>query len=343
LSLDQRHTDYLVAGAGPAGLTAARLLVLKGFTVRVVDPRLHQAKRLELLAPASLGTVAALGLAPLLQDPAIARPCLGIRRRWGSATLEYEDFLRHPYRTGYVVDRARFDQRLRAEAAAAGVEFCHGRVMGVWPDAARALIRTVDGSSKAVTFSAAVIDATGRAAMIARRMGARVTIRDRMVAELIEETIDGGNRGAAAWLDVERTSPNWSYSIKGPDGRAQKWTIARSGTAAARSSRSLRVDASSGILSEAAGERWIAVGDAAISFDPISSQGLYNALSSALVATGALVSAAGVDAAAARLYSDAVAATFHWSEAGRSEIYRGLKNDERPQPRLHPTDSGEAS
>lgn len=342
MTLDQRHTDYLVAGAGPAGLTAARLLALKGFTVRVVDPRIHQVKRLELLAPASLGTVAALGLAPLLQDPAIARPCLGIRRRWGSATLEYEDFLRHPYRTGYVVDRARFDQRLRAEAAAAGVEFCHGRVMGVWPDAARALIRTADGSSKAVTFSAAVIDATGRAAMIARRMGARVTIRDRMVAELIEEISDGGNRGAAAWLDVERTSPNWSYSIKGPDGRVQKWTIARSATAAHRS-RSLRVDASSGILSEAAGDHWIAVGDAAISFDPISSQGLYNALSSALVATGALVSAAGFDPAAARLYSDAVAATFHWSEAGRSEIYRGLKHDQRAEPRLHSINSGEAS
>jgi flavin-dependent dehydrogenase len=75
------------------------------------------------------------------------------------------------------------------------------------------------------------------------------------------------------------------------------------------------------MLSAAAGEGWIAVGDAASAFDPIASQGLFNALSSALVATGALLSADGLSPAAARLYSDAVAATFSWSEAGRSNIY----------------------
>jgi flavin-dependent dehydrogenase len=51
----------------------------------------------------------------------------------------------------------------------------------------------------------------------------------------------------------------------------------------------VRVDASAARLSEAAGENWIAVGDAATSLDPISSQGLFNALSSALVAVGILV------------------------------------------------------
>jgi flavin-dependent dehydrogenase len=104
-----------VAGAGPAGLTAARLLALKGRKVLFVDPEPYiVANRLELLAPASLGTITALGLAPLLDDPVVARPCLGIRRRWDSAAIEHEDFLRHPYRTGYVVNRARFDAPSRS-------------------------------------------------------------------------------------------------------------------------------------------------------------------------------------------------------------------------------------
>jgi flavin-dependent dehydrogenase len=64
------------------------------------------------------------------------------------------------------------------------------------------------------------------------------------------------------------------------------------------------------------------VGDAAIAFDPITSQGLFNALSSALVATGALMSADQLSVATARLYSDAVTATFLLSEAGRVDVYK---------------------
>jgi flavin-dependent dehydrogenase len=313
------NADYLVAGAGPAGLTAARLLALKGRKVLVVDPERQVEKRLELLAPASLATVAALGLSPLLEDPVIARPCLGIRRRWDSADVDHEDFLRHPWRTGYVVDRTAFDARLRAAAITAGVAFCAGRIAQVRHDRGEVLIRANDQTLPRASFSHALIDATGRAATVARRMGARVTARDRMVAELTEETVEHGNPDTPGWLDVRRAAPGWCYRIEGPGGKLQSWTIRRTGSAGNRSRAVRVVDASSGILSEAAGERWIAIGDAAISFDPIASQGLYNALSSALVATGALMS----DMAApirARLYSDAVAATFEASEAGRSRM-----------------------
>ena len=78
----QQRAEFLVAGAGPAGLTIARLLALKGRSVVVVDPCLHAAKRLELLAPVALATIEAIGLSPLLSNPAIARPCQGIRRWW---------------------------------------------------------------------------------------------------------------------------------------------------------------------------------------------------------------------------------------------------------------------
>jgi flavin-dependent dehydrogenase len=285
----------------------------------VIDPGSRAAKRLELLAPASLGTIAALGLSPLLEDPAIARPCLGIRRLWNKAEPEYEDFLRHPYRTGYVIDRAGFDGRLHAAAAAAGVQFYQARVSGV---EAGGGIRVQAGDSGAgiKAFGHAVIDATGRAAMIARRNGACVTLRDRMVAELVEQAVIESGENTPRWLDVAKHGSSWSYRIHGPVGQALTWRIRRSGMQPVANAL-LRVDASAGMLSAAAGEGWIAVGDAASAFDPIASQGLFNALSSALVATGALLSADGLSPAAARLYSDAVAATFSWSEAGRSNIY----------------------
>ena len=312
--------EYLVAGAGPAGLTVARLLSLRGRRVVVADPGLPAAKRLELLAPAALGTVAAVGLSTLLADPAIARPCLGIRRRWDTAEAGYEDFLRHIMRTGYVVDRARFDVRLREAAVAAGVDFVEARVAGVEADGSIRLAMNGGGTEKSA-FAGIVIDATGRAANIARRKGARITIRDRMVAELIEETTALSDAEAPAWLDVwKQEASSWSYRIHGAGGHTQTWRIRRSRTRSTPGAI-LRVDASASILSEMAGDGWIAIGDAASAFDPVASQGLFNALSSALVAAGALLSRDGLNSATATHYSDAVAAAFHWSEAGRSNVY----------------------
>jgi flavin-dependent dehydrogenase len=315
------RAEYLVVGAGPAGLTVARLLAAKGRAVIVVDPALRAARRLELLAPASLHTIAALGLTALMDDPVIARPCLGIRRQWGAAEPEYEDFLRHPRRTGYVIDRLRFDDRLRDAAVAAGVEFLAARVSGLEPDGGALRLAMNDGREETVPFTGTIIDATGRAAAIARRKGARIAMRDRMVAELIEESCVEPGASPPAWLEVQKQdASSWSYRIHGVGGHAQTWRIRRSGTAAAP--HAIRqVDASACMLSEAAGEGWIAVGDAASAFDPVASQGLFNALSSGLVAAGALLSGDGLSGANAQLYSDAVAAAFVWSEAGRSSVY----------------------
>jgi flavin-dependent dehydrogenase len=74
-------------------------------------------------------------------------------------------------------------------------------------------------------------------------------------------------------------------------------------------------------LSSAAGDRWVAVGDAVTSFDPVTSQGLVNALSTALVASGAILSSSG-SAEQFQTYSAAVAHTFAFSEVGRAEAYR---------------------
>jgi flavin-dependent dehydrogenase len=314
------EAEYLVVGAGPAGLTTARLLALKGRKVIVIDPDQRKARRLELLAPAALATVAAIGLRPLLDDPTIARPCLGIRRtRDAAEDAEYEDFLRHPNRTGYVIDRLRFDAHLRVAAAAAGVEFHRLRVTGLMPDGRGVRGRAGRGGERSIAFSKVLIDATGRAAMIARRKGARVSVRDRLVGELVEETSIDGREDAASWLEYQSDGSTWSYRIHGPGGQAQTWRVGR--LSRATGDAFLRVDASAGILSAAAGDGWIAVGDAAISFDPITSQGLFNALSSALVATGALLSVDEFGSAVARSYSQAVAATFVQSEIGRSIVY----------------------
>lgn len=215
--MDVLRTDCLVVGAGPAGLTAARLLALRGRTVIVADSGVTPTTRLELLAPASLVTVAAVGLEHLLDDPAIARACLGIRRTHRSGASDYEDFLRHPCRVGYVVDRGRFDQRLRDEAVAVGVTFYGLRAIGVTPDRG-VICRASDSARTKLVLAEIVVDATGRAAAIARRRGARVAARDRMVAELVEDAADGATAGSASWLEYSSDGPTCLTASVGREG-----------------------------------------------------------------------------------------------------------------------------
>ena len=118
-----QSADILVAGAGPAGATIARLLALQGRRVMLVDPGARRIDRLEIVVA---GVPAAwskrLGIAHLLHDMSIARPCLGIRRRWGTTETEIDDFLRRPGGRGFVIDRMLFDEALRGMAMDAGVD-----------------------------------------------------------------------------------------------------------------------------------------------------------------------------------------------------------------------------
>jgi flavin-dependent dehydrogenase len=318
--LPELRTEYLVVGAGPAGLTVARLLSLKGRTVTVVAPKQRGPKRFELLAPAAYNVIAALDLVSLFEDPAISRPCLGIRRRWDSTEPEYDDFFYHSRRTGYVVDRERFDARLHSAAAAVGVEFLNAHFSGVESDT-RGVRLTRDGSRpETFAFTGTIVDATGRAAAVARRNGARIAVYDKLNAELLEESSATNDANDAVWLDVQKLDESsWSYQIHGVAGQVQTWRVYRVGTRWTPGAL-WRVDASARMLSKMAGERWIAVGDAASAFDPITSQGLFNALSSALVASGALMASSGLDIDTARIYSDALTAAFVWSEAARANV-----------------------
>jgi flavin-dependent dehydrogenase len=323
-SVRERFVDVLVAGAGPAGATIARLLARQGRCVWLVDPGTRHVDRLEIIAPAACGVVEALGIVHLLDDALIARPCPGIRRRWGTPEIEIDDFLRRPGGRGFVIDRAPFDETLRRMARDAGVVCLTGRVVAARREGEAVVGKIESGSKEFGISTGLVIDATGRPSVVARRMGARRLVSERLVAERQHVDASPPTSGPdAAWLDVEGHRGGWSYAVSGPGERRDRWAI-YAPEQRPHDRSSMRADASSALLSRAAGEGWIAIGDAAASFDPVTSQGLVNALSTAHVAAGAVLSPGGLDHDARAAYSDAVAATFHYSEAGRARIYGAL-------------------
>jgi flavin-dependent dehydrogenase len=151
----------------------------------------------------------------------------------------------------------------------------------------------------------ALIDATGRACTLARSLGARARRRAALVALQLVLGRDEGN-GPRRHL-VEATEDGWWFAARLADGRVtgtfftdvatsrerlarpQAWAGALARTRHLRELRGIDsatlagtavrvVDASDVALDHCAGEGWIACGDAAQAFDPLTSHGLVHAL-----------------------------------------------------------------
>ena len=81
------------------------------------------------------------------------------------------------------------------------------------------------------------------------------------------------------------------------------------------------IDARSSRLECFHGEGWVAAGDAAMTFDPLSSQGIFTALYSGLKAGAAVASCLGGDREALRRYDAAVTDVYNQFGASRLAYY----------------------
>jgi flavin-dependent dehydrogenase len=158
-----------------------------------------------------------------------------------------------------------------------------------------------------------VIDASGRASFVARRLGAHRTDHDRLAGVYaFFQTPTGPNDTRTM---VEAMPNGWWYSSylpnaglvaafmsdanllpRGACALHEHWRQELDATTYTRgrvdSARPLgtvhTIRANSYQMSAVSGEKWLAIGDAAMAFDPLSSQGLYNALRSAIEASRAV-------------------------------------------------------
>jgi len=287
--------DVAIVGGGPAASAAAIALRRHGLSCAIVERGDGGGEKVgESLAPAVKPLLDALGL-DLARDGHL--PCHGHRSVWGSATPVEMCFDANPYGHGWHLDRRLFETRL-AELADCP-RLTNTRVV----DLERGWRVITDRKTIVADF---LIDATGRRAAVARRLGARIVRDDTLLAHVffIDREIDD------TYTTIEAAEGGWWYRAPVPGGRTVAMFVSDRRTYKTRT-----LDASSYRLDRVAGQRWLAIGDAATALDPLSSHGLGNALFTGLRAAEAIATGK-IDE-----YEDAVDAMWNVYVSRRRELY----------------------
>ncbi|MGF1939195.1 MAG: lysine-epsilon-oxidase maturase LodB [Nostoc sp. ChiQUE02] len=302
--------DIAIIGGGPAGTALALTLCLYSkLTVAVIERTAYNDIR--------IGEHVSASLLPLLdylhvKDLFLADnhlPVYNVAAVWGTSFIHTRNSIFNQMGEGYLLKRGEFDAMLAEQV------FHHGGQLylqtkceegeqlagGGWQ------LSLCDNSGQRHRLEARyLVDATGRQAKIAKRLGANSVTYDRLVG--ICGLIDfQDNKSKAEEIIVESVSEGWWYSAWLPDGyliatlmtdvdimqqqrlhKEQAWSrmLAKTNYTRQRAAGGSLVypltvkTAYSHILDCAVGDDWLAVGDAATAFDPLSSMGIGHAIAS---------------------------------------------------------------
>jgi flavin-dependent dehydrogenase len=223
---------------------------------------------------------------------------------WGKDDVEEKNFIWLPAGEGWHLDVTRFHQSMLRRVESSGVLVVQGsmRISNRTGALFNLSIRRGDGTRELA--ASCVIDATGRSRTIARQCGVETFRDDTLAAAVGIMPVEAAVEVDASTL-VESVLEGWWYANRLPDGRMavgfmtdadilrekemrspNHWLDALSRTvhlqqvlADFRPPERIRVaPAYSSRISQASGPGWIAVGDAAASYDPLSNLGITSAL-----------------------------------------------------------------
>jgi flavin-dependent dehydrogenase len=308
--------DVAIVGGGPAASAAAQILGRAGATALIVERRDDAGpKPGESLPPSARPLLDRLGVLDAMAADGHL-PCHGNRSVWGDEAKREVPFIATPYGHGWHLHRRRFEQLLIDRATASGAQrLTRTTVSDITRDGTvwRLTLQAPDGIRE--VRARVLIDATGRSAAMARRLGAQRIYEVPLIAYVwFFET--GGTPDPDSFTLVESAPDGWWYSALLPD---RQLTVAfmtdpppdgidpvlqpplhtrrRIEARPYRLLTALRVDAGGSRLDRAMGygmadgmgDGWLAIGDAAAAWDPLSSYGLTAALATGIHAAEAIL------------------------------------------------------
>jgi flavin-dependent dehydrogenase len=334
--------DAAIIGAGPAGAAAALSLrqLMPSAAIAIFDAGGGGRWRPgEVLSPGAMPILQSLGCWHAFQESGFIESC-GTRAAWSSPETHQNEFLFSMHGNAWRLNRARFEQMLLKCVQAAGVEVHCGTslvdsnaVEGGW----RLQFHRFECQARFV------IDASGRAAVFAVQRGARRLPDDRLAAVVMLFQMEDD-----ADPLVEATENGWWYSATVPGAtvvaafmtdtdyirrfrlyKPEIWSalLAKSKHTRERLREALPkgppavFTAHSQHLSHSGGPGWVAAGDAAMTFDPLSSQGIRKALRSGKLASFAAVDLLLHKSDTHQKYEDLAAAEYNAYQETKSGYY----------------------
>lgn len=317
----QHCVDSVIIGAGPAGCAAAIRLAQAGKQVLVLDtsPKQKEYKIGESATP-NLRTI----LPRLNLDPDLEKlghlPCHGNRSLWGSAEIEEQDFIFKGLGHGWHLDRAAFDNWLRQQVKQQEITLLRPaqlQELGILPSKIWGL-KIEFNQQPYLLESKTLIDASGRASVLAKKLGAQRKRLDELTAVvIIAEPCHKKTLQSMSF--VESCEQGWWYAAVIPNGqivitlmtdadiiRESNLTDLDNYLSLVDETQEIKkqlkypykvtssvmaYSAHSGYLDKVAGSNWLAVGDAAIGLDPLTSSGIHCAMEDGIAGAEALIKA----------------------------------------------------
>ncbi|MCF6436707.1 tryptophan 7-halogenase [Pseudoalteromonas sp. MMG022] len=312
-----QKTQIAIVGAGIAGCIAA-LALSKHFQVILLDKHTHPlAKAGECLPPAARRILKLLGIEHLLDNgPHLVSQ--GMLSYWGSSQPAVVDNLRNPDGLGWHLNRTQFETQLRLQCLRSGVQCIWPAkpITSKFHD--NRWFLEYEHKQQTLSLSAnVVIDASGRHSVFARQQGVTRKQYDKLVSIWLSAQfsvsknmalISSSQRGW--WYSAPIPSDQFGEAINNAQSRIVSWQLnaeqlqkqdhqdVEQFLQQARMTHGFKtlieqlipntqtlhglVAANTSKLEQVAGKQWYAIGDTAMSFDPLSSQGMYNAMASAM-------------------------------------------------------------
>jgi 2-polyprenyl-6-methoxyphenol hydroxylase-like FAD-dependent oxidoreductase len=308
-------TAVAIIGGGPAGSCCALALRQCGIEhVTIVEASgLDQFRIGETLSPESRQLLNKLGIwREFLAEG--HQPCYGSCSWWGDQRRGYNDSLLNPLGHGWHLDRVKFNMFLarQAQKAQAGL-LVHHRFQRAIPAPHGGFRLELRHGDRPVRLSADfVIDASGTKAQFAKSQGGVRQFSSPLICSSRAYHILDDGHPLTGLTHLEAVASGWWYAARLPHNKlilshttdsetfrkldlksTRHWDQELSRAANTRGlierARPLTHEpeihgAPSFVLDRMFGDDWLAIGDAASSYDPITSQGLLKSMSDGIVA-----------------------------------------------------------
>ncbi|KZN40868.1 FAD-dependent monooxygenase [Pseudoalteromonas luteoviolacea] len=302
--------DCLIVGGGIAGTVTAKQLVEKGYKIALIDDFATSQLRLAESLPASIEPMLQrLGLFDLINSPPHLKHS-GMVSAWGTHILQAAPLVAHHH--GWKVDKSVLVRQIKSQLPSQCV--ISGKVKevsdreGGWSCIVRSYVAGTDIEVRA-RF---ILDASGRQGYLPRILNLHRHTFDKLSAFVANVVVQAPSKAQPSVV-VESYRHGWTLVSKINDKESMiaifcnqntpdfsKLKHAKNWHNIANQTHWFRkvlpnntfevkvLNASSHIVSQLSGNNWLLVGDAAMSFDPLSSHGMTTAIYMAEKAANAI-------------------------------------------------------